>query len=101
MRRFKSMFSRLHGSTEIWLWAYNGLRLASGLLLLPLLVRLLSGPDLGMYYVFLSLGALLPIVDFGFSVSIARHASYAMGGAQELQGLGLTTMEHGQSPNYP
>ena len=51
----------------------NGFRLASGLLLLPLLLNRLPEAELGMYYVFINLYALLPIIDFGFSVSIGRH----------------------------
>ncbi|MBN2506719.1 MAG: hypothetical protein JXQ71_08500 [Verrucomicrobia bacterium] len=91
---------RLSQSTVVWSWMFHGLRLASGLVLLPLIVRLLSESDLGMYYVFLSLAALVPIVDFGFSVSIGRHVSYAMGGAEELQGLGLKVTEQARGPNY-
>lgn len=79
----------------------NGLRLGSGLLLLPLLLRLLPTNDLGMYYVFLQLAALLPIIDFGFSVSIARYVSYAMGGARELKAQGLVPIEEPGPPNSP
>jgi hypothetical protein len=67
----------------------QGIRLASGLLLLPLLVRLLPTNDLGMYYVFLSVSALSNLVDFGFSHTIGRAIAYAYGGARELKAQGL------------
>ncbi|MBI4325302.1 MAG: hypothetical protein HY674_08570 [Chloroflexi bacterium] len=83
----------------IWAWGFNALRLGSGLLLLPLLLRLLSVPDLGMYYVFLSLGALVPIIDFGFSLSVERNVSYAMGGAAHLQSIGIQPLPRKSEPN--
>src|SRR5690606_5495201 len=72
----------------------------SGLLLLPLLALKLSKPDLGMYIVFLNLGALVPIIDFGFSVSIGRNISYAMGGAKELKPHGISASKSNE-PNFP
>lgn len=75
------------------------LRLGSGLLLLPLLLRLLSVPDLGMYYVFLNLGALIPIIDFGFSLSVERNVSYAMRGATQLQRIGIQPLARKSEPN--
>src|SRR5690606_6472184 len=61
---------RILRSAVLWSWLFNGLRLASGVLLLPLLVRVLSEPDVGMYYVFVRLAAIIPMMDFGFSLSI-------------------------------
>ncbi len=91
---------RLYGSSVAWFWFFNVLRLASGVLLLPLLIKLLPKPDFGMYYVFLSLAAVVPMLDFGFSVSIGRAVSYAMGGALELKPEGYVPAQHAGSPNY-
>lgn len=91
---------RLYNSSVAWSWALNVFRVAGGLLLLPLLLRVLPQQDLGMYYVFLSLYALLPVVDFGFSVSVTRYVGYAMGGATELQPQGLVNHENSAAPNY-
>jgi O-antigen/teichoic acid export membrane protein len=91
---------RLYNSSVVWTWAINGFRVAGGLLLLPLLLRVLPREDLGMYYVFLSLYALLPVVDFGFSVSVTRYVGYAMGGATELKPQGLVHNETSTAPNY-
>jgi O-antigen/teichoic acid export membrane protein len=91
---------RLYNSSVVWSWVLNGFRLASGLLLLPLLLRLLPKEEFGMYYVFLNLIALVPIMDFGFSVSIGRYVSYAMGGATELKAMGLAAGGAGTTPNF-
>jgi hypothetical protein len=83
------MLNRLQNSAVVWSWMSNGLRLALGVLLLPLVLRNLSSEELGMYYVLLSLVALAPVIDFGFSPTIIRFVSYAMGGAETLQAHGF------------
>jgi O-antigen/teichoic acid export membrane protein len=85
-----ALLNRLRGSTVVWSWIFNGFRLATGLLLLPLVLRKLSTTELGMYYIFLSQVALSPVIDFGFSPTILRFVSYAMGGAQTIQAHGVS-----------
>ena len=98
--RLSELCRRLLGSAVVWSWAYNFLRLASGLLLLPLLFRILSADDLGMYYLFLSLSAVSTALDFGFGPTLGRFVNYAMGGAKRLSAQGVDATElHGQ-PNY-
>ena len=95
------IYQRLVNSAVYWSWFFNFLRLASGLLLLPLVLHKLSTPDLGMYYVLLSLAALSQLVDFGFGETIARFVTYAMGGAREIQAQGLPKPGgSGDTPNY-
>lgn len=89
MDRVRQLLSRAVRSAVIWSWGMNGLRLASGVLLLPLLVFRLSPADLGMHYVLLSLGALAPILDFGFSGAVWRAVSHAAAGGKELPVFGL------------
>lgn len=89
MPRFVQLLARARNSAVIWAWAFNGLRLASGLILLPLLVYQLPKAEFGMYYVFLSVTALLPILDASFSATVGRFVSYAMSGATALQPQGL------------
>lgn len=84
-----------------WSWAFNFLRLASGLLLLPLLLRCLSEPDLGMYYAFLDLFALTMVLDFGIGPTLGRFVSYAMGGARRLIAQGVAEDAPHGAPNYP
>jgi O-antigen/teichoic acid export membrane protein len=99
--RLSSLVSRLWSSTVMWSWGFNGLRLASGLLLLPLLVRLLSTADFGFYYVLLSLTSFAGVLDSVLSIAIGRSVSYAMGGAKELLPFGLQSGDTGDGqPNY-
>lgn len=91
---------RLQNSAVGWYWMLNGLRLALGVILLPLVLRKLSTADLGMYYVLLSLAAIVPLVDFGFGPTISRFVSYAMGGAKVLQAQGMAEPAGTALPNY-
>jgi hypothetical protein len=88
-------------SAVVWLWCFNGLRLGFGLILLPLVLRKLSTPDLGMYYVLLNLAGLVIMIDFGFGGTIARFVSYAAGGAASLQAQGIAPPAGAASPNLP
>ncbi len=101
MNRASSTANRLLNSAVVWSWAFNTLRLAQAVFLFPLLVKLLSKPDFAMHWGSLvSLAALVPILDFGFSVSIGRAVSYAMGGATELKAEGFVPAEGASGPNY-
>jgi hypothetical protein len=84
----------------VWAGLFNALRLASGLILLPLVLRKFTTPDLGMYYVLSSLSALVPLVDFGFGPTIGRFVSYASGGAKTVQTHGLGKPGSSADPNY-
>ena len=95
-----AFYKRVRNSAVLWSWIFNGLRLASGLILLPLVLRKLATPDLGMYFVLLSLAALVPLVDFGFGPTIGRFVTYAMGGAESIQPHGVAKPGSSTAPNY-
>jgi O-antigen/teichoic acid export membrane protein len=101
MRHWRHLAVRLWQSPVVWSWGFNGLRLGTGVLLLPLLLRLPSS-DFGFYYVFLSLSALVPLLDLGFLTSIDRAISSAMSGTKSLQVEGVADRAPGQvvAPNY-
>lgn len=91
---------RIANSTAFWSWVYNAFRLASGLVILPLVFRQLSISELGMYYVLLNLAALAPLIDFGFGPTFGRFIGYAMGGAQTLEAQGVPKPTASNGPNY-
>jgi O-antigen/teichoic acid export membrane protein len=94
------IFFRLANSTVVWSWILNIFRMASGLILLPLVFHQFSKADLGMYYVLLSLAGMAPIIDFGFGPTIDRFISYAMGGAEKLEAHGVPKPGASHHPNY-
>lgn len=96
----KSSGPRLWQTAVLWSWGFNALRLASVLVVLPLLTRL-PGADFGFYYLLLSIVAITPLIDFGFAAAVERSVSYAMAGAKQLspQGLPLGSVA-GAQPNF-
>jgi O-antigen/teichoic acid export membrane protein len=99
-QRIHAGIARLSQSAVVWSWVFNALRLASGLLLLPLLLRVLSESDLGMYYAFLNLITVVPMIDATVSLNLGRYVGYAMGGAETLQPVGLAAAGANKPPNY-
>jgi hypothetical protein len=99
-RSVSALLGRARNSAVVWSWLFNGVRLAAGFLLLPLVLNKLPTAELGMYYVFLSLSALVPLVDFGFGPTIGRFVSYAMGGAESLQAQGVGKPGSSDAPNF-
>jgi hypothetical protein len=95
-----TLLKRVFNSAVAWSWIFNVFRLASGLILLPLVLKRFTTADLGMYYVLLSLSALVPLVDFGFGPAIGRFVGYAMGGSASFQAHGLAKPGNSPAPNY-
>jgi hypothetical protein len=54
-----------------------------------------------MYFVFISLTAIVPVLDFGLAPNVERNVAYAMAGAQELQSLGMSETPGTGTPNIP
>ena len=48
LARLSAIFKRLHNSAVGWSWFFNGLRLASGVILLPLVLHKLPQAEFGM-----------------------------------------------------
>lgn len=98
----KQLISRLWNSTVVWSWVFNGLRLSSVLILLPLLTRLLTEADLGFYMLLAMQITFVQLLDLGFLPAISRSVSYATAGARELKAHGMESSEHNLgTPNYP
>jgi hypothetical protein len=96
MRR---IVARIYNSAVVWSALVTALRMGAAVLVLPLLLHLLTKEEFGVYYLFLRLAAFAPIIDFGFSITVGRHVSYAMGGATELRAHGLPPTSADAAPN--
>ena len=59
--------------------------LCSNILLLPILIYYLNANILGIWYVFVSIGGIVSLLDFGFNPAIARVVSYAWCGCTCLK----------------
>src|SRR5215831_15358946 len=101
---FRYAISRASQSAVAWSLFATAFRLLSGVLVLPLVLRILPSDHLGLWYVFLSLQGIAALFDLGFSPAVTRAAGYLWGGAQELRKFGVAHVESSDSavldPNY-
>lgn len=78
-------------------WGYIAqfFSIASGLITLPIILRLLSTEEIAMNYLMLTIGSLVALFDFGFAPQFGRNISYIFSGAQELKKEGIVTNDIG------
>lgn len=72
-----------------WGFLAQGLNVATGILLLPLILRYLLPEEVGLWFVFLALAGLAQLLELGFQPTIARNVAYIYAGAQKLEGYGF------------
>jgi O-antigen/teichoic acid export membrane protein len=85
----------------VWGYFAQFFTIASGILILPLVLRLLTPEEIGMNFLMLTIGTMVSLLDFGFAPQIGRNFSYVFAGAQILQkeGLGISN-EVNATVNY-
>ncbi len=69
------------------IWSYAGtiLSMAANLLMLPFIIYYLDADMLGLWYIYVSIGAIATLFDCGFSVTFARNITYCWSGATKLK----------------
>lgn len=83
----------------IWSYVAQFLQLASGILVLPYVLRMLLAEEIGLNYLMLTIGAMVALLDFGFAPQFGRNISYIYGGAQQLKKEGVECID-GAEINY-
>lgn len=83
------------------IWSYAGVitTMCANILMLPFIVYFLDGEMLGLWYIFVSIGGLTTLFDFGFSVTFARNVTYCWSGAKSLEREGVAFSDD-EGPNY-
>lgn len=76
----------------VWNFIATTMRVASGVIVLPLVLRLLSKEEVGLWNIFLIIGSLATLLDFGFSSSFSRNITYIFSGVKELKPTGYSTI---------
>lgn len=73
------------------LWSYIAqfFNIGSGLITLPLVLRMLSTEEIAMNYLMLTIGTMVALIDFGFAPQFGRNVSYVFSGAQSLTREGI------------
>lgn len=87
----------------IWGYFAQFFSIASGIIILPMVLRMLSAEEVGMNYLMLSVGQLVTLVDFGFSPQFGRNVTYVYSGAQRLLKNGIEMRDNSKTVemNYP
>jgi O-antigen/teichoic acid export membrane protein len=83
----------------LWNYISTSLQIGSGILLFPVILRLLSPETVGIWSIFLSIGSLVGLLDFGFSTSFSRNITYIFSGVNQLKSIGISD-ERSPDVNY-
>jgi len=85
----------------IWGYISTICSMCINFVMLPFILYFLDSDSVGMYYIFVSLGALVNFFDFGFGPAFSRSVSYAWSGANDLKTIGGESFsESDKQPNY-
>ena len=81
----------IHITKKDVLWGYIAqfFNIGAGILLLPVILKLLPADILGVWYIFLTISSLVQMIDFGFQPTFTRNVAYVFSGAVKLQAKGL------------
>lgn len=100
-RTLQAAIRRTVQSAAAWGILATIMRVFSGLLVLPLMVRILPSDHLGLWYVFLSLRGIAALFDLGFAPAVTRAVGYIWAGAFELRHFGVATIENAGASPHP
>lgn len=76
---------RIKQSDVIWGYLGCAFKYGANLLILPMILKTLGTEEIGIWYVFVSIGGIAALLDFGFAPTITRYVSYAWAGADEIK----------------
>lgn len=87
-------------SDVIWNWIGIIVSLCSNFLMIPFLIYFLDSETYGLWNVFVSLGSISVLFDFGFNAMFSRNISYCWGGVDHLQKEGVAKTAIDADTNY-
>ena len=73
----------------VWSYLAQFFNLATGLITLPLILKLLSAEEVGFNYILISINSIVVLFDMGFSGQFSRYLTYIFSGAQKIQKEGI------------
>ncbi len=72
----------------------------AGIIFLPFILYKMSAETVGIWNVFLTISALVLLLDFGFQPSFARNISYIFSGATNLKKEGVEVVDYDREVDY-
>ncbi|GHT33591.1 hypothetical protein AGMMS49574_19590 [Bacteroidia bacterium] len=73
----------------VWSYFAQFFSIASGIIVLPFILRMLSPEEIGMNYLMLTIGSMVSLFDFGFAPQFGRNITYVFSGVRELKKEGI------------
>lgn len=84
-----------------WNFAGTFMRVASGVLILPIVLSTFPKEEYGLWTIFINMGSIAALLDFGFSNAFGRNITYIFSGVKELKKKGFVTVpENDKSIDY-
>jgi len=77
----------------VWSYTAQFFKLASGILILPIILRMLTVEEIALNYLLIALGAMVALFDFGFSPQFSRNITYVFTGATDLKKDGVRVVK--------
>lgn len=74
----------------VWNYLATFLQIGSGVLLFPIILRMLPSETVGIWAIFISITAMVNMLDFGFSPSFTRNVTYIFSGVNKLEKTGIS-----------
>ena len=95
---------KINASKKDLIWSYIGriFSYTNQLLLLPIIMIFLSGEELGLWYIFLSIGGIVNLFSFGFNPTFCRNIAYAWSGVTDInkKGRPISPIEKTEKINW-
>ena len=83
-----------------WNFFATLLKTASSVVLLPLILKKLPIEDVGIWTVFVSMGAVVTMLDMGYGPSFARNITFIFSGVKNLAKEGVNNELHDEEVDY-
>jgi len=84
----------------VWSYIGNFFKVAANIILLPVVLKMLTDDELGIWYVFGSVSQIVILLDFGFAATIARNIAYAWCGVDSLKKDSIGELNKNQETNF-
>jgi O-antigen/teichoic acid export membrane protein len=86
--------------TIIWSYLATILQIGSGVLLFPVILKLLPSEMIGIWSIFMAITIFVNMLDFGFTPSFTRNITYIFSGINKLEKTGIATDSSSSEVNY-
>ncbi len=83
-----------------WNYGATFMRVASGIIVLPVILRMLPAHDVGLWSIMIGLNSMIYLLDFGFYQTFSRAITYIFSGAQSLLKEGFIPISEKNKINY-